>query len=343
MAILALLSVSAVVVRAQTPPPAKEAAPEPLVTLELKQATLADVVEALGKQYRLNILADAYLNDLTLPHVKVEQVPLGMAVSRLAALYQRQVFSRNGVLVLRHHRWHLRREQERFRMRPYRVTWTTPGRILVEDAEKPTSSSATKPVRGAARFFPFLHVEARDAPVHRTLEIVSQSCGWAIRLDPAHQERRMSAYLSRVTPGQLVESVTLLLFSGQEVLIGQSPSQKREEARLLAEATDSRSEREKLSDELTPDLLNLLSPKQREKLARGEEVALPLNSLPEGIRERALEYVQVRMDGLIKSQPDFADKMDRSRLSDFSVVLLPSPSTVIGVNGFSKDGRFVGF
>jgi hypothetical protein len=166
MAILALLSAFPGVSLAQTPPPAKESPPEPLVTLELKQASLADVVEALGKRYRLNILADAYLNDLTLPHVKVEQVPLGMAVSRLASLYQRQVFSRNGVLVLRHHRWHLRREQEKFRMRQYRVTWATPGRILVEDAEKPASSSATKPVGGAARFFPSLR-RRRAKPRYR--------------------------------------------------------------------------------------------------------------------------------------------------------------------------------
>ncbi len=295
MAILALRSAFPGVSLAQTPPPAKESPPEPL---ELKQASLADVVEALGKRYRLNILADAYLNDLTLPHVKVEQVRLGMAVSRLASRYQRQVFSRNGVLVLRHHRWHLRREQEKFRMLPYRVTWATPGRILVEDAEKLASSSATKPVGGAARLFPSLQVETREAPIQKTLEIVSPLCGWAIRLDPAHQDRRMSAFLPLVTPGQLAEGVKLLLFSGQEVLIGQSPSQKREEARLLAEATDSRSEAEKRTEELTPDLLNLLSPEQRERPARGDQVALPLNSLPAGIRERALKYVQMGVNNV---------------------------------------------
>jgi hypothetical protein len=63
-----------------------------------------------------------------------------------------------------------------------------------------------------------------------TLEIVSLLCGWAIRLDPAHQDRRMRAFLPRVTPGQLAEAVTLLLFSGQEVLIGQSPSPRRRTA-----------------------------------------------------------------------------------------------------------------
>lgn len=87
--------------------PRSEKQGEPIVSLELQNARLSDAVGFLGAKYKINILADAYLDDHIVPLLSVKEVPLSVTITNIASLFRREAIMVNGVIVLRHRQWYL--------------------------------------------------------------------------------------------------------------------------------------------------------------------------------------------------------------------------------------------
>jgi type II secretory pathway component GspD/PulD (secretin) len=309
------------------------------VSIDLPNARIAQVVEALGKAHRINVVADGYSDDARIS-VKMTDVPLRVAFPQLAGLYERQADIVNGVVVLRHRNWFQRPEQEKFSAKHYRLRWNDRGRIAVRPSAEvahatPASAAsanlgATPAVDSGSVPARAIDVEVTAAPLADVARQIAASTGWIVTLEPALRNRRLSASLHRVTPGQALEAITYLMNAQQEVRIAQSRAQKEQEAEMLAQYADQRPEWLKRSDALKQDLLTLLTPEQRAALDTDQTVSLAFNGLPAAVRGRAQDYIN-----LLAVQ----GKIDQSQFKNFVLEIRPEPGLAVNAWGVTENGN----
>jgi len=324
---------------------------ERLVSLDLPNARLAQVVEALGKTHGINIVADAYSDDMRVS-VKVTDIPLRMALPQLASLYERRAQIVNGIVVLRHQDWFRRPEQEKFSTKHYQLRWKDQGKVTVRTAAQGISGttastvatlglaaranlSATLAVTPGAAAAPvqLMDVDATAAPLGAVTQPLAAQAGWSIFLEPTLQNRRVSVSLRRVTPGQALEALTLLLNARQEVRVSQSDEQKQQEADLLARYADERPDWLKKSDALKEDLMALLTPEQRASLDNNEVVPLALDSLSPAARARAQDYINVLAGN---------SKINLDQFKTFMLEIRPEPGLAVNAWGVTDNGNRIG-
>ncbi len=140
-------------------------------------------------------------------------------------------------------------------------------------------------------------------------------------------DTRIFARWHSVSPGEVVEAISVLLQTEVEVTLmlreAQKEARKQAKAQLLKE--NPLAERWRRSDELLQDLLALLTPEEMGRFKRGELVEFPLSRLPADIYDRALDYVRFAIDELLNAKPDEGVSQLRDRLRETEVILyLPS-------------------
>jgi hypothetical protein len=103
-----------------------------------------------------------------------------------------------------------------------------------------------------------------------------------------------------------------------------------------------RTEREILSDALLPHILRRLTEPQRKEMEAGQEVTVSIPSLPPLVRRQAIDYVlavEKERSGSTDSRP-----LPETREDEYSLVVLPPPSTALGVNSApAPDGMIQHF
>lgn len=314
--------------------------PTTLISLELTNATLADVIGALGHKYRVPIVCDCFVNDVKLGPIKYDKVPLADVIHSLADRYQRDSQYTNGIFVLRSRDLPIRSAQEKTAIQQNGFKWPDSG--LVEskrwdegDALSPAIQFRAQASSKSAPKLParFIYLEAQNAPAFKVVQALSSSSEWLVDLDIALVQRRMSAYLYHVTPGQAAEAITYLLNAGQHVSIKQTDAQKLNDA----EMSDSRDIRVKLSEVLAAKLAPLLTDAQRGQLAKGMDVTLPLSAFSSDLQDLAKSYAELSFGSRTRGLT-----LDLSRWKSFEIVIVPG-MPALGVNGFSTDGQNVGW
>lgn len=179
-----------------------------------------------------------------------------------------------------------------------------------------------------------LSLEIRYASLRRTGQALSEHSGWQIAFSETLRERRVSASIQKASTAQIMAAFTVLWNARQRIQVEQTPAQLAFEAELLDQ---NLSLREKVSALLADKLAPLLTPEQKDSLARGNEVPIPLSALSPELRKLTEEYIQVAQRGL-------PVEVDNARLKDFSIVFLPRHAgSALGVDGDDRSGGRIGF
>lgn len=148
-----------------------------------------------------------------------------------------------GTLVLRHRQWAVQRERDRYVVQHHMNSWRGNGRLDI--VAKRTSQGMLT-----------LDVFASEVPAWRFAEVFSQKTGWTVKVEDSIRDVRLFAHWRDASPAQMLEALTVLLNSRQDVTISRSEAQKRKEEKQLEEAFDQRTWEEKASESLLPELDN---------------------------------------------------------------------------------------
>jgi len=170
-----------------------------------------------------------------------------------------------------------------------------------------------------------LTVSASDIPLKRLCQQFEAQTGWKVVLGTEVQDTRIFARLQSVSPGELVEAISVLLGAQVEVKMTLSEETRDKHRRMIEQSAQSDLfARDKKSDELLPELLALLTPEEMERFKRGEMVDIPLSRLPTEVQDKALHYVNFVIDRS-SLRPEESLFRYRDRLRELEVILhLPS-------------------
>lgn len=94
---------------------------------------------------------------------------------------------------------------------------------------------------------------------------------------------------------------------------------------------------QKTSQSLKRPLLAALTAEQQKAVEQRKRVFVPVASLPPGLKPKVLEYIRAEVERIEDV------RIDLDRIEQFDIVLLPPPSTALGVFGWGKNGVRVGF
>lgn len=305
-------------------------------SLDLKDASFADVVKYLGATYRLDFLADSYADDPRLQRVQIQQVPRDIALAKLAELFDRTILLSDDIVVFRHKKWFMRPKQEAFSAENYGVRWQERGQIflkVLDLVEGQTSESS-----------PRVALKIDRAPLKEVAAVISSRTGWLLRLQDSFETRRITAHLESIRVSRFLEALTVFLNARQEIVLSQSETQKKQEAELEAQALDTRRPVDKLSDALKAELMNILTPEQQKQVGEGKSVLFSISELPDSIRSKAIEYVFACSAELPKLLPNGpVIDIDLKQVQQFKLEIPPPPSLRVGIRGIDINGTEIWF
>ena len=321
----------------------QEAAPpaaEKLISIDVKNARFDDAMLALAKQGHFNFVSDSYYSEEALPRIQIDAVPVSVAMKKLAELYERKIVSINGVFVLSHRKGLILLGRDEISRTQYESTWLTEGQCSIKPLAKIRVGTASLEIKLEMTLPPFVAIEANATPALNFVRKLSAACDWPVLLDSKQNlgDRRLSAYFEQTTPGQAAEALTVLFHAGQRVVIAQSDAQVKQDAALFAKMTDQRSPRNKSSDLLLPQIMKRLTKAQLDSYNKGEQVEIPVASLPADLQKVAMEYVALSVAGL-DDHPEFP-RPDPAR--GYSL-MLASYNAGIGIIAYAADGTRLGF
>jgi hypothetical protein len=306
------------------------------LSLDLKEASFADVVKYLGAMYRLNFVADSFADDPRLRRVQIQQVPRDIALAQLAELFDRTILLSDGIVVFRHKKWFMRSKQETFSAENYEVRWQEEGTIslkVLEHVEGQTSESS-----------PRVSLIIDRAPLKKVAAVISAQTGWVLRLQDTFETRRVTAHLESIRTSHFLEALTVLLNARQEIVLNQSETQKKQEAELEAQALDTRRPVDKLSDALKAELMRIMTPEQQKQIGEGKSLLFSISELPDSIRSKAIEYVFACSEELPKLLPNGpVIEIDLKQAQQFKLEIPPPPSLRVGIRGIDINGTEIWF
>ena len=328
--------------------------PNTRITLDIAHPTLNAVVQALGQQYGINIMSDAYLAEgPTLPALKIDNVPLQVALPRIASVFGRQMGMVDGIVIWRDKKPWFRASQDDFLAEHYQAVWPGPGFVTLTKGDdflappKQVSTLPPGPLSASVRPAPpiteaprMITITAGIIPVKEFAARFTKATEWPVQIDPALANRRVNAYLLHVTPSQTLEALTRVMQVSETVAIGETDAQKRQREQQLADMSDTRSPREKLSDALKQKLLTLLTDQQKAALATGNnKVPFAVSALSPDLRVAALQYIAAAYQEVKSALPN---SLDKSKFGTFTLEF-PPDGQGIGVSGTDANGGAIGF
>lgn len=194
-----------------------------------------------------------------------------------------------------------------------------------------------------------LDVFASEVPAWRFAEVFSQKTGWTVKVEDSIRDVRLFAHWRDAPPAQMLETLTVLLNSRQDVTISRSDAQKREEEKQLEEAFDQRTWEEKASESLLPELVQLLTPEERAQWLAGEEVSISLTRIQGELFTRVYDYVTKRFETILGLPVPADAKLPQDLLTRYEDIASYLPhgvegSLIIGVRvtdrANNRDYRF---
>jgi len=309
------------------------------VTFSIRQARLADAVVALHTTARLNIIADAYIDDLVLGGVSFEGVAADTAARDVASAFGRQVTSSARVLIMRDPQWIRRLSHDAANGRLFPKRWDIAADIRLTDQSQDGKGTAADGAVAAAYSAGSkrISIQANERLLGEVVDRVAGATGWKLQLDRAARARRVTLMLREVTGGEVCTAVLEFLNRAAVLTPVQNPEQRQAEA-VQVELMTGLAGLKQMSRDLKGKLLPLLAPAQLASFSRGERVMVRFNELPPLLRNQARTYAEAshsRLQGALPSP------LEWNRASEFRLGVDQDP--LISIYGFGKDGRVIGF
>lgn len=248
----------------------------------------AAACEKLAQQYRVDIVADAYLTgDPPVREWQTRGLSLEQAVQKLAQTYEREVTLAGKTVVLRAKNGALRRQQDAFAQTHYGTRWTTDGALNIS-------------ARGAST----ITVAAVVVPLSRFVRALAEKTGWDVQVEPELQAVRIVAHWQSASLTEIIEALAALLDAQKKVHLFRSDQQKQQERLQAQQPEDKRTPVEEASQRLLPKLADLLTPEEREAWSQGNEVEIPLSRLPSDVLVEAYDYAARQFQRFYELAPE---------------------------------------
>ena len=276
----------------------------------------SQVMERFAQQQRVNILADYFTREEAGRVSRVRLLRDAPTLENIVDVYQREALRAGSILVLRSKLGFHQQYYDRFH--DARAANIFGDRIWQGSQ---LQLRVRKNEDGTMR----VTVRATGIPLKQLCEQFDKETGWKVEVDAELQNTRIFARWQSVSPGEVVEAISLLLQTPVEVKMLLTEEQKvwrrAGEEKQLGEGI----RRDQRSDELLPELLAVLTPEEMARFKQGERVEIPLSRLTADIYDRALQYVVFCIDDILANNPENPLSRIRDRLRDTEVVLhLPS-------------------
>jgi hypothetical protein len=285
------------------------------------------VVAAIAAETGLAVLADAFSDEPGFGDLAMENVPLDIAVTQLAGLFQREIHVVGDMLVLRHRLWSIRK-----------------GRSITMNPEVPWLTPATG--RGElARDGEGLPRRVRAEVQEISAEFLARRLGTALNgpfaIDPELGFRRVTLVGRQLTAAEVGGGLEILFNAATTVRVRQTGENLEAEAALAGVVSDQRTPEQKLTDELRTVVERALSDEQRAALAAGDDVFVAPEQIPVAARGLAHRLAETRWEMILSNLPELGARgFDWSR--GFSLRLLGRQRGV-GIRGHLLDGEDVTF
>ncbi len=323
-ALTAMISGTVWAAASQAAPVQRVGDPPKLVTFNLRKAKLPDALKELSRLAGVPFLTDAFSDDPVFSEIRVENVPVDVAITRVAELFDRELMAGDRILVLRHRKWiHKRRLPASY------FPWTVEanGRGAIERASVPVPTFTYR--------FEVADIES-GALIRRMNKLASSAHSFPAEL----ARHRVSMIGERATAFQVMAGMEVLFNATTTLSLRQTDAQKKQETAALQAALETRTSDEGLSDELKQALGTLVTPAERAALAANQKVKVSLDRLPPDVRKKAEKYVQQQWSA-VRSAVGEDQSLDFSRGVWLSID--PNPALLLGVHTHLMGGGAIGF
>ncbi len=300
---------------------------EPHISLNLQNATFPQICKALLAKTDLNLLAELHLVHEPFANLDIQNKPVSSALCEIAEMFQREVIPVNHTTVLRSPRWAYRRLLDRQSVAQGYIPRPSEGKVEVKVQRSPA---------GVVR----VDVEANGVSVGRLVQSLAKQTGWVVRVERELQDVRVLARWKGASVSEVLEALTVLLNSAQEVAIGRSEEAKRQEEEQMAEVLDSRTPSEKATEKLLPELLKLLTPEELARYQQGETVEISSKRVPTALFSQVMDYATKHLDYVRTHILNEEAKPPADLLSgadEFYMILPDQVSRRIGIRIYDKQ------
>ncbi|WP_395089928.1 hypothetical protein [Armatimonas sp.] len=169
--------------------------------------------------------------------------------------------------------------------------------------------------------------------------------GHPVRISPELATQRVVVCAPQLRIPTLMEAIGRLFNATPEINLKRSARQAAREDFEGQNLPPDLVARRTLSAELMGEVLDSLTPKQKQARERGESLEMKLSTLPEKLRERLSLYVRFSFD-VSSKELDSLGTPDWSKLDQFKLNLTPSGTPgeqMIGVGVLRTDGTYIVF
>ncbi|GIV15779.1 MAG: hypothetical protein KatS3mg022_1214 [Armatimonadota bacterium] len=284
------------------------------------------ILQQLSSKMSDGLLAECYYSDELLMPPNATALRSSVDIQSVAAAYHREIVRTGNTYIVRPSpqapptfgtTFKRKQEQRNASLFPS-AWWRGTGYDQME-------IRARKSEEGVVRVF----VKAIAVPLSTFCERFSKETGWQLQVEPELQAVRIFAKWQSVSPGEVVEAISLLLRSEVQVSFSRSAEQKQAEQRALeeeaslAEQAKATYTRAKYTEQLLPELLSELTPEELERFQQGQEVEVPVSRLSSGLQDRALRFAADLWDALFATmEPQSGEIFVREHLRECEPVLL---------------------
>ncbi len=303
-------------------------------TSTLPENKFTQAVHFLSEKHNIAIIADIYASEMvSIDQKSLSEVPLNTALKNLCTANRYTIELKNGIYLLRRQNGAgIRREE----LKPgYLFTWQREGKAQVFFPKGLESLVADLPEYGIETTAVSLQVLGKELT----------KAGHPVRISPELATHRVVVCAPQLRIPTLMEAIGRLFNATPEINLKRSPRQATREEFEGQNLPPDLVARRTLSAELMGEVLDSLSPNQKQARERGEFLEMKLSTLPEKLRERISLYVRFSFD-VSSKELDSLGTPDWSKLDRFELRLKP-PGTpgeqTIGVGVLRTDGTYIVF
>lgn len=323
-----------------------------LPPIKLNNVKVSQLVEVIGKKWKINLISDVIFADITVQKVDIAEVRPSQILQVLQNIfrgYGRVVDYTNGVYVAQHSLGYFQHNYRTSMMKTYNIKWPDTSKVSLIEIDTTRKDSRLdnriqlmkvqaetkakpKPKLNVRKF----HGAVHEANVKTLLSEFTKLTNWSLTISPSRNDFRITAHLEEITPGQFLDAICLYLNVRPNIAFDKTPDMATLDNPLDTEIPVIAV----LSDDLAQDILKFLSPEQREKIANRQDVKVALSSMPPDVRKKAEKYIKAASNRAGDALSSIGIPLDSLR--NFSINFLGG-NNLLTVSGYREDGTGVHF
>jgi hypothetical protein len=291
-------------------------------------------VQYLSEKHKVVIVADAYQGPVpSIDKKSITDVPIKIALHTLCTASNYTFELSNGIYLLR-----------RNNGPAIRRSFSQPGNTYLCQREGKAQIFFPKGLESITADLPEYGIETTAVSLQLLGKELTKA-GHPVHISPELAPQRVIVCAPQVRIPTLMESIGRLFNATPEITLKRSPRQAIREDLQGQYLPPDLVARRTISAELIGEVLESLSPEDKQARARGEFIDVKLSALPEKLKERLSLYVRFSFE-MSSKELGMLGTPDWSKIEQFELRLKPSGTPgeqTIGVGVLRTDGSYVVF